>query len=299
MKKALSITSIFLASFFWGISGIFVRKLATLGFNNNEVTFLRFLFSAIIICVFYAVFNKKAFSIKVKDIWVFVCSGVLGMFFTSLLYFLTMRQTSISVACILMYTSPIFVTILSRILFKEKFTSLKIICLITTFTGCIMCSYDGSVGNISLTTFLIGLSSGIAYASYSIFSRLAINKGYTTNNIILYSFIFGAIISTFTIDFNHLFNTISVVKFSSLNALWLAFVSTVLPYMLYTFGLKNTDTSKASIIACMEIVFASLVGIVLFEEVPTLLAISGLIVVIVSVIVLNLKITKTKEKNND
>ena len=49
----------------------------------------------------------------------------------------------------------------------------------------------------------------------------------------------------------------------------------------------------------MEIVFASLVGIVLFEEVPTLLAILGLIVVIVSVIVLNLKITKTKEKNND
>ena len=248
------------------------------------------------ICLYYAIFDRKAFSIRIKDIWVFICSGILGMFFTSLLYFLTIRKTSISVACILMYTSPIFVTIFSRLLFKENLNLIKIICLITTFLGCLMCSYDDSIGNITLTTFLIGLSSGIAYASYSIFSKIALNKGYTTNNIILYSFIFGAIASSFLVDYNHLFTTISTVKFSSLNALWLAFICTVLPYMLYTFGLKNTDTSKASIIACMEIVFASLVGFILFEEIPTLLAILGLITVITSVIVLNLKIKKHKGK---
>ena len=75
----------------------------------------------------------------------------------------------------------------------------------------------------------------------------------------------------------------------------LAIIATVTPYMLYTIGLKGIDTGKAAIIACVEIVSASIVGMILYSEFPSVLAIIGLIIVIASIVALNL--IKPKEKN--
>ena len=295
MKKFVSPLLIFLAGITWGLSCIFVRDLRNQGFDNNEITFLRFLFASIVICLIYLIFDRKSFKIKLKNSWIFVCSGAIGMFLTSLCYFSTQYNASVSVACILMYTSPIFVTVMARIFFKEKITLIKIICLIFTFGGILMYSLDGNVGNVSFPVFMVGLGSGLFYASYSIFSRFALNKGYTSENILIYSFIFGAIASSFTVDYNHLFTTISSLNYNLTNVILLSIIATVTPYMLYTIGLKGIDTGKASIIACVEIVSACIVGIILFSEYPSWLAIIGLTIVIASIVAINL--IKPKEKN--
>ena len=288
MKKFISPILIFLAGVTWGLSCIFVRSLRTQGFTNNEITFLRFLFSAIAICLLYLIIDRKSFKIKLKNSWIFILSGALGMFLTSLCYFATQYNASVAIACILMYTAPIFVTILARIFFKEKVTLVKVICLICTFGGIILSSLDGNVGNLTFPVFMVGLGSGLFYASYSIFSRFAFKKGFTSENILIYSFIFGAIASSFTVDYNHLFKVIVDLNYNLTNVIGLVLLATVTPYTLYTIGLKGIDTGKASIIACVEIVAASVVGMILYSEFPSLLAVIGLIIVIASVVVLNL-----------
>ncbi len=296
MKKFISPILIFLAGVTWGLSGIFVRKLRAQGFTNNEITFLRFLFSAIAICLIYLIIDRKSFKIQLKHSWILICSGALGMFLTSLCYFATQYNASVSIACILMYTAPIFVTIMARIFFKEKITLLKVICLIFTFGGIILSSLDGNVGNLTLPVFMVGLGSGLFYASYSIFSRFAFNKGYTSENILIYSFIFGAIASSFTVDYSHLLKVVADINHNLSNVIWLVLLATVTPYTLYTIGLKGIDTGKASIIACVEIVSASVVGMICYSEYPSWLAIIGLIIVIASVVALNL--IPQKEQDN-
>ena len=296
MKKFISPILIFFAGITWGLTCIFVRQLRAQGFTNNEITFLRFLFSAIAICLIYLIFDRKSFKINLKYGWIFILSGVLGTFLTSLCYFATQYNASVSIACILMYTAPIFVTILSRIFFKEKITLLKVVCLVCTFLGIILSSLDGNVGNLTFPVFMVGLGSGLFYASYSIFSRLAFNKGYTCENILIYSFIFGAFASAFTVDFNHLFLVFSNINYKLDSVLLLVLLATVTPYTLYTVGLKGIDTSKASIIACTEIVAAGVIGMICYNEYPSLLAIVGLIIVIASIIALNL--IPQKQQNN-
>lgn len=296
MKKFISPLLIFLAGITWGLSCIFVRGLREQGFTNNEITFLRFLFASIAICIIFFIFDRKSFKIKLKNSWIFICSGAIGMFLTSLCYFSTQYNASVSVACILMYTSPIFVTVMAKIFFKEKITLVKVICLIFTFGGIILSSLDGKVGNITFPVFMVGLGSGLFYASYSIFSRFALNNGYTSENILIYSFIFGAIASSFTVDYNHLFSVIVNINYNLSDMILLSLLATVTPYMLYTIGLKGIDTGKAAIIACVEIVSASIVGMILYSEFPSWLAIIGLIIVIASVVALNL--IGQKDKNN-
>ncbi len=296
MKKLISPLLILLAGITWGLSGIFVRGLRVQGFTNNEITFLRFLFSSIAICIIYLIFDRKSFKINLKNSWIFICSGAVGMFLTSLCYFATQYNASVAIACILMYTAPIFVTILARIFFKEKVTLLKVVCLICTFGGIILSSLDGNVGNLTFPVFMVGLGSGLFYASYSIFSRFALNKGYTSENILIYSFIFGAIASSFTVDYSHLFIVIKTINYDLTNIILLALIATVTSYMCYTIGLKGIDTGKASIIACVEIVSASVVGMIMYNEFPSWLAVLGLIIVIASVVALNL--IPQKEKIN-
>ena len=71
--------------------------------------------------------------------------------------------------------------------------------------------------------------------------------------------------------------------------LLLAVISTVLPYILYTEGLKNISATNASIIAFAEPVTATVVGAVLFEEDITFIVCLGMLLVLTSIIMISLK----------
>ena len=64
----------------------------------------------------------------------------------------------------------------------------------------------------------------------------------------------------------------------------LAIVSTVLPYILYTEGLKNISATKASIIAFIEPVTATVTGAVVFNEPITFIIVVGMLLVLTSII---------------
>ena len=64
-------------------------------------------------------------------------------------------------------------------------------------------------------------------------------------------------------------------------------LGTVLPYLLYTKGLNDLgDSGKASILASIEPVVASLVGILAFGEPMTLGVVLGLVCILASVYIL-------------
>ena len=70
-------------------------------------------------------------------------------------------------------------------------------------------------------------------------------------------------------------------------SLGLMLFATVLPYMLYTKGLNALgDGGKASILASVEPVAASIVGILAFGEPMTIAVILGLVCILISVYIL-------------
>lgn len=70
-------------------------------------------------------------------------------------------------------------------------------------------------------------------------------------------------------------------------SLGLMVVGTVIPYLLYTKGLSDLgDSGKASILASVEPVVASLVGIAAFGEPMTLGVVLGLVCILASVYIL-------------
>lgn len=296
MKK-LAFIPVLLAGILWGCIGIFVRHYNALGLSSMQTVVIRIVLAAVIFPLFVLIYNRKLFKIRLRDLWIFLGSGVISVGIFTYCYFTSIELSSLSVAAVLLYTAPAFVMIFSLIFFKEKLTIPKVISLILAVLGCAMTT--GVIGGnltVTLAGFLFGLGSGVCYALYSIFSRFALNRGYEPFTVTLYTFIFAAVVSVAVTDVRPVWTVVTADIGSIGCAVLFALVSCVLPYTLYTLGLKYIASSTASIIATVEPVVATIVGAVIFREpIAFPFGYLGVALVFLSVVLINVRFGKKTE----
>lgn len=317
MESAKKSVYILAAGSLWGMMGLFVRSLAQFDFSSVEISVIRSVGASIILGVFLLVKDKSKLCIKLKDIWVFVGTGVVSLTFFNICYFTTIQRTSMAVAAILLYTSPVFVVLLSGLLFKEKITPLKIVALIVALIGVALVTgvisfLDESVaggiaegfGNITGVTILIGIGSGIGYALYSVFGRYALMKKYSSETISFYTFLFSSIglilcalifgtmpelAAKFVSRDNLTGEVISGETMTiALLCIGIAVVVTILPYLLYTKGLSGVENGKAGIMASIEPVVAAILGMLVYSEVLSVSGYVGIALVLGAIVLLNI-----------
>lgn len=278
---------IFLGAALWGGIGVFFRALSAEGFTPMQVVAIRAAVAGAVMAVFLAIKKPALLRIRLRDCWMFVGTGIISLVFFNWCYFSAIELSSMSVAAVLLYTSPIFVVLLSAPLFGERLTRRKLAALALTFAGCILVSglLSGGAGAMSLKGLLLGVGSGFGYALYSIFGRYALRR-YDTRTITLYTFLFA---------------TLAVVPFSgvigmapallqpsnALSALGIGVLCTMLPYMFYTEGLSGVETGRAAILATVEPAVATILGICVFQEQLGPAKLLGMALIFASILLLN------------
>lgn len=288
--KRNAVTFPLLSGILWGLTGIFVRNLNNVGINNFQLAFFRSFFSAVSLVIFLFITDRKQLKIELKDLWCFFGTGILSIVTFSVCYFYTLMHSSVSVAVILSYTAPFFVIILSAIFFREKITALKLLALIMATAGCfLLCKTDKNIP-VTKTVIIVGLLAGLSYALYSIFARFVVGK-YPPLVISAYTFIFSSLGSLFLVDFNAFAEVISAEPLSLLAVILFSFVSTLMPYLLLTIGLKYIETGKAAILTTTEVLTASIVGILFFHEKITATGILGILLILAAVILINIRLS--------
>ncbi|MDO4622078.1 MAG: EamA family transporter [Eubacteriales bacterium] len=281
----MSVFLIVTAGVLWGCIGMFVRPLSALGLSSMEIVMLRAMVTAASMGIYLLLRQPDALRIRVRDLWCFIGTGICSILFFNYCYFSCISLTSLSVAAILLYTAPAMVMVLSFFLFGEKITGIRILALVMTFAGCVLVTgFGGSGTALHAEGILAGLGSGLGYALYSIFSRYALERGYTSLTITFYTFLTAGIGTLVLIRPGHLFaavgSDISMLLFSVLFGI----TCTVLPYLAYTKGLQKIDNGMASILASIEPVTAALLGFVFFQERMTMTAALGTFLVIAAMV---------------
>lgn len=294
-KKLLSVIMILTAAAGWGVIGVFTRPLNAAGLSALQITLLRSLTVTAGMGAFLLIKDKSLFKIKLKDFWIFLGTGLVSIVFFNVCYFLTIGKTTLATASVLLYTAPCFVMLMSAIFFKEKITAQKIAALVIAFFGCALASGFAG-GDISLAVLLTGIGSGLGYASYSIFGKVALEK-YHTFTLVFYTFL---VASVGILPFSDIAGTASVLAADTgalLCALGLGLVSTLMPYIFYTTGLKRIDAGKASVMAFAEPMVAALAGLLIFKEALHLSNAFGILLIFAAIVLLNIPI-KRKAKQN-
>lgn len=287
---------ILLAGCFWGSMGIFVRRLADYGFSSIQIVAIRVTLAALIFCILLLIRDPAGFRISVKDIPLFLGLGFGSILFFTVCYFTAITMMPLSTAAILLYTSPIWIMLMSVLFFREKLTGRKLLALALAFAGCVLVSGVSGEG-MTLTGLLVGLGSGIGYGLYSILGTVALRR-YSPYTVTTYTFAFAALgawlicrPAEMLAKFAAAPNLPGLVFFCFLTAL----VTAVIPFLAYTLGLQTVEASRAGILATVEPLVATLIGVAVFSEPLTLLSGLGILLILAAVVLLN---GKTESENS-
>lgn len=273
----------------FGSAGIFVRELSE-NMNSTSIISSRILIAILLLGLWIAVRYPMNFRIKLKDSWIFVGAGVLGTLGLNLCYNFSINELSLSLAAVLIALAPIFVMVFAFFMFHEAITPKKVISIILALVGCVLTSgilENNASMHWSWIGILVGSASAGFYALYSIFSKVGMKKSYPALTITFYSMLaIAVVLLPFTqwdnmehyIAANPLRNTLFMVMHSLCTA--------VCPYAFYTVALDHMEAGKASILCSCEPVAAMVFGLFFFEEIPTVLSVTGLMIVLLALAML-------------
>ena len=143
----------------WGVISIFVRNLNAMGLTAIQISLLRAMGGAAVMVLFLALTRRDLLKIKLRHIWYFVGTGIISLALFNLCYFTVIELSQASIAVVLLYTSPIFIMVISAIVFKEKITRNKLLALVMVFAGCVLVA--GLLGGgyaLTPTILLLGVT---------------------------------------------------------------------------------------------------------------------------------------------
>lgn len=287
---ALGSALIITAGVFWGSMGVFVRALSDYGFDSIQIVCLRLTVAAIVFAALSVALGRGgAWRIAARDIPLFLGLGLGSILFFTVCYFSAINMMTLSTAAILLYTSPIWVMLMSCVFFKERLTVRKVAALLCAFGGCMLVS--GMGGAISVVGLLIGLCSGLGYGLYSILGSVALKK-YAPLTVTAGTFVVAAAGAWCVCAPQELVGKVSAC--GEVGALLLlvavtGLITAVIPFAAYTVGLKYVEPSRAAILATVEPMVATLFGAALFGESITLASAVGILLILCAIILLNAK----------
>ena len=273
------------AAALWGIIGLWNRQLMELGLSPTGIVAVRNFGGMALLSAIFAVRDRSVFRVQRAHLKYFFGTGIVSVVLFTVCYFSCQKLCSLAVASILLYTAPSFVVIMSAILWKEPVTKKKLAALLLTLVGCaLVCGLFAGDLTVTLPGILLGLGAGFFYALYSIFGRYALEH-YGSMTVTVWTFLFAGPVSLLLVKPAEMTAVFAQPKAWLLAAALVVF-STVLPYIFYTGGLAKVEAGKASIMASLEPVVASLMGVALFAEpmgIPTAL---GIVCVLAGVYIL-------------
>ena len=278
----------------WGSALLYTQYLLDSGIRSKDIVSWKMLFGFITMFLYICFKDRNLLKIDKKGLAYTAFMGLVCHTLFNLFIFISMERTTIATTVALMYTSPIFVMIISRFFLQEKFTANKICALILCTLGVFLTVTGGKIGELSFDILgvLFGLSAGLFYAIMNLLNKRLLDK-YSELTMLAYTLGFAFI---FSLSFS---NPLMVFELEFDILIWLylfmlGVVATALGYLLFITGLSNgVESSKAAIIVTLEVPVSVIGSYIFFSQAIGGWKSIGIILVLISVVVLQENIFKS------
>lgn len=287
MKEKMSTLLVLSAAVMWGCIGIFVRRLNAYGFDAMQITAVKCLVNASLMFLFILFTDRKKLVVHRKDIGWFFANALCSIYIFNTAYNAAITMISLSAAVVLLYTAPVFVMLMSVAFFHERFTKRKALCLLLCVGGSALVSGVAMGMKLNTLGVLFGLISGVGYACYSIFSGVIVKRYHPFTNV-LYTFLIAGFAAALSCNMRE---TMQLLAGSREAVYWMmgnSVITSFLPYLTYTTALQVIRPSKAAILASLEPVVATLVGVFVYQEMVSLSGGLGILMVFAALVLSSL-----------
>ncbi len=278
---------VILAGICWGIISIFILPLAAAGLSSMQITAVRLTTAALIMTPLMLWKAREKMKVRPRDLWMFVLTGTVFTVGYAALYIYANVHGETSVAIVLLYTSPVWVVLLSVPLFGERITTVKLVSIILTVAGCVMVSgILQGISAISPVVVLAGLASGMSYGLYTVFARIAM-RHYDSLTVTVYTLLFAMFGILPLGDLGGVLGLIPAHPEIIFWGLGIGIVCMIAPVFLFNAGLAHIETGKAAILVALEPVVGVVIGMLLWHESHNPMKMAGIVLVILAIILIN------------
>ena len=288
-KNSLKSYGMLLASLFiFGTLGVY-RKFLTV--TSASISFYRSVFGALFLILFMKLKGKnikQIFKLELKAFLLLFLAGIiLGV--NWLLLFEGYKYAAVSLVILCCYMEPLFVIIMSAVLFHERLTLKKILCFTAALIGMILISgviETGLPDQSSLTGMLYGLGSGLFYALLVIVNKFI--KGVDADIKTIIQLIGAAVSMIPYIIFTNAFaDDLWTVQSIILMAV-ICVVNTALAYTLYFGSMDGLQAHTIALLSYIDpVTTLSLAALILGERL-TAFGILGAVLILGSAVICEL-----------
>ncbi len=265
-----------------GLAPLFSKIAMGAGLTPFTLLFARVFFSAVILLFVVKSRGPIAKLTAIQLRAVLFVSAAFTATLGSLIYSYTLIPSGVAMTFHFGY--PIFVVLLAFIFFRQKPTSMQIVCIFLALTGVVL--MQNTAGGLHPVGVATATFSGISYATY----LLTINKSSLSQleplqlNLYIHWFCTLFVLLAWPLQGKVPLST-SLVGWGA--ALGGAVVVSVLAMTLLQSSLRLISAQTASILTTLEPVTSVLVGVFIFQENLSLKSVIGLVLVLGSVVILS------------
>jgi len=287
-NRITGILLVLLATIFWSTSSILINLIyQEIDIPAVSLAFWRDLSTFITLLIGILIFRPQLLRVQRHDLPWLIAMGAISIGLFHVLWNITVVLLGASVATVMQSNGPIFVTVMAWITFGEALTRKKIVAVLLSVTGTILCSGIISSGGHPVTPLgiILGVIGAFAYGSFTLFGKKMAGN-YSPWTILIYIFAFATIV-LLPLQFGTPLPWPLPPKVSGYFTS-LILISTITGFSLYTMGLNRLQASVASITAMAEIVFAAILAYMLLNERLDFWQILGAVLIICGVILVSL-----------
>jgi Permeases of the drug/metabolite transporter (DMT) superfamily len=276
MKKIIVILGVVGTS----LSAVFV-KLADA--PSMVLVLYRVGFAAVILFPYLLIKHRRELkSIPKRNFLLSAVSGMfLGFHFTA--YFQSLRYTSIASSVVLVDTEVFFIALMTFLFLKEKLGKKCWIGILVTFAGSVTVAFaDAGGGSNILLGDVIALTGAICMSFYTMLGASCRKRMSTTvYTFFVYAFAALTVLLILCVRGVKLFG---YGKINLVSGLGMALFCTLLGHSLFSWGLKYEKPAYVSAVKMLEPVFATVFGILIFSQIPSVYVIAGGSMIIAGII---------------
>jgi drug/metabolite transporter, DME family len=295
---------VLLAAALWGSLGIIYNTLKdAYGVPTDVTVFYRAFFAALGLFAYLGLRNRPLLRLPLRQLPLLLGYALIGITVFYSVYGRSTTVNTVAVAAVLMYTAPAFVTLYSWRFWGEPLDRRKVSALLLTFVGCALVAqlYAATQLNFNWLGLILGLGSGLLYASYTISANQGLRNGLAPLTVVFYAQALGAIGLLVLVALGS-GGPASIFAAGSHWQAWALLVTAGLVNTLaaagfYVSGLARIETGAASIASTFELVCATAFGFIfLAQSIDGWQALGGLLVVAALILLARSKSSPPSEK---
>ena len=291
--------STFVGGTLWGINGVMGNYL----FLNKNVTtpwlipYRLILAGFLLLGYLYYKKESKIFDIlkNPKDLLQIVLFGLIGMLGTQYTYFSAIQFSNAAIATVLTYFGPTLVLIYMCLREKRKPLKYEIVSICLSSFGVFLLATHGDITSlqISFKALVWGILSALSVVFYTVQPESLLKK-YGASIVVAWGMMIGGIFIAFVTKPWNISVTFDFVTFLVL--MLIIVFGTIIAFILYLTGVNIIGPTKASIIACIEPVAATICAILFLGVTFDFLDVIGFLCIISTIFIVAYFDKKAKKK---